>query len=268
MHGWVKIHRDIMEHWLWGDKPFSKGQAWVDIILLCNHEERKVNLGNEVILVEKGQFITSQQQLMDRWGWSKSKVINFLKTCEKDSMLCVCSDKKKTTLKVLNYSIWQESETSKEPQEDHGETTERPRKDTNKNVKKDKNVKNGKKKDIFFSEDSLEFKLSLSLRQYILKNNEKARVPEIEGLQTWCSEFDKILRIDKRELEDLKKVLVYSQTDSFWQSNVLSPSKLREKFDTLLMQSNNKQKPKTSEATRGRASEIVIAPENWGKGGK
>jgi hypothetical protein len=34
--GFVSIHREIMDHWIWQDKPVSKGQAWVDLILLAN----------------------------------------------------------------------------------------------------------------------------------------------------------------------------------------------------------------------------------------
>jgi hypothetical protein len=41
-------------------------------------------MGNEVLNVQRGSFITSELKLMDRWGWSKSKVRAFLKLLEKE----------------------------------------------------------------------------------------------------------------------------------------------------------------------------------------
>ena len=68
MQGWVSIHRSLQSHWLWVDKPFSKGQAWIDILLLANHQDNKFLLGNELVEVKQGNFITSEVKLMDRWG--------------------------------------------------------------------------------------------------------------------------------------------------------------------------------------------------------
>ena len=37
--GWVVIYRSIMDNPLWEDKPFSRGQAWIDMILLSSHKD-------------------------------------------------------------------------------------------------------------------------------------------------------------------------------------------------------------------------------------
>ena len=68
MSGWIKIHRDILYHEIWSDKPFSKGQAWIDLILLANHSDNKCMVGNKVEEIKRGSFITSELKLMDRWG--------------------------------------------------------------------------------------------------------------------------------------------------------------------------------------------------------
>lgn len=139
--GWVKLHRQIQNHWLWHEKPFDKRSAWIDMILLANHSDNKFVLGNELVSVNKGSFITSELKLMERWGWSKSKVRAFLKILEKDSMIIKKTDKKKTTIIIENYSEYQETQTTKELQKDHKETTKEPQKDTNKN---EKNLENEK----------------------------------------------------------------------------------------------------------------------------
>lgn len=144
MQGWVSIHRSLQSHWLWADKPFSRGQAWIDILLLANHQDNKFLLGNELVEVEQGSFITSEVKLMERWGWSKSKVRSFLKLLESDEMLIKKSDTKKTTLTVVNYKHYQDKETTKEPPKNHQETAKEPPKDTNNNVN---NVNNENKKE-------------------------------------------------------------------------------------------------------------------------
>ena len=41
--GWVCTHRKICEHWLWKDEnPFDKRSAWIDLIMMANHEDKKI----------------------------------------------------------------------------------------------------------------------------------------------------------------------------------------------------------------------------------
>ena len=140
MDGWVKLHRSITENWVWNDKPFSKGQAWIDLIIMANHKDNKFPLGDKVVTVERGSLITSEVKLMERWGWSKSKVRLFLNQLQNDGMIVKKTDHKKTTINIVNYGIYQEIETTEKPVKDHKKTTDRPLKDTNKNVKNEKNI--------------------------------------------------------------------------------------------------------------------------------
>lgn len=137
MKGWISLHRRIRDHWIWQEKPFDKRSAWIDLLMMANHQENKFLLGSELIEIQRGSFVTSELKLMERWGWSKTKVRNFLKLLEEDGMLIKKTDKKKTTLTICNYNDYQNSEnhkeTTREPQKDHVETTERPQEDTNNN---------------------------------------------------------------------------------------------------------------------------------------
>lgn len=141
MSGWIKLHRNIKSHWIYNEKPFSKYHAWMDILLSANHKDNKFLLGNELVEVERGSFITSELKLMDKWGWSKTKVRNFLELLESDKMIVKVADRKKTTLTIVNYEVWQGEETTEKPQENHEETIKEPIKDTNKNEKNEKNDK-------------------------------------------------------------------------------------------------------------------------------
>ncbi|EKI4465743.1 DnaD domain protein [Staphylococcus pseudintermedius] len=108
MAGWISLHRSIEEHWTFKEKrKFSKFEAWIDILLMVNHKDKKIALGNELIVVKRGQKITSIRQLCERWHWSNNKVKNFLKMLEDDGMLNVKSDAKKTLLTVVKYDVYQ-----------------------------------------------------------------------------------------------------------------------------------------------------------------
>ena len=53
-NGWIPIHRQLQEHWLWEDKPFSKGQAWIDLLMLANYKDTKVPYKGEIISCKTG----------------------------------------------------------------------------------------------------------------------------------------------------------------------------------------------------------------------
>ena len=137
--GWISIHRQLQSHWLWEDKPFSRGQAWIDLLLLANHADKTIMLGNELIEVQAGSFITSELKLMERWGWSKTKVRSFLELLQKDKMIVKKTDRKKTTIIIENYGVFQDSETTEKPQKNRKKTTEKPQKNTNNNDNNDNN---------------------------------------------------------------------------------------------------------------------------------
>ena len=116
MSGWIKLYRSIQSHWLWeSEKPFDKRSAWIDILLLVNHDDNKVFFDNEIVYVKRGEHITSEPKLAERWGWSRTKVRNFLNLLEKDDMIKNKKEgRKRTRLIVLNYNDYQGLENNEE----------------------------------------------------------------------------------------------------------------------------------------------------------
>ena len=142
--GWIALHRKIQDHWLWEDKPFSKQAAWVDMLLLANHDDNKFLFGNELIEVKCGSFITSIEKLKHRWGWSNTKVINFLKLLESDEMVTKKSDTKKTVITIVKYSDYSTYEKTKTMPKRCENDTETMREHTNNNDNNDNNDNNYK----------------------------------------------------------------------------------------------------------------------------
>lgn len=90
---------------------------------------------------------------------------------------------------------------------------------------------NHRKKKLFV-EDSIEFRLSEKFLGLIQKNKPNVKKP---NLQSWARCFDLILRVDGRSVEDVERLMAAVQNDEFWMANVMSPNKLREKWDQLEM---------------------------------
>lgn len=73
--GWVPISRQLQDHWLWNDKPFSKGQAWIDLIMLANHEEVKKPYKNQITTFERGTVSLSYQSYLTVGGGADTKCV-------------------------------------------------------------------------------------------------------------------------------------------------------------------------------------------------
>ena len=85
--GWIKLDRQITDHWLWKDQPFSYGQAWVDLLLNANHKPAKVLIKNKLVELNRGDQARSEVTLSKEWGWSRGKVRRFLELLKNDQMI-------------------------------------------------------------------------------------------------------------------------------------------------------------------------------------
>ena len=138
MQGWVKIHRDLLDNELWSDKPFTKGQAWVDLLLLANHRDKNALLGNCTELVERGSLITSELKLMERWGWGRKKVKLFLNFLESQKMIERNANNKRTAITIVNYGFYQDCDLEKEQQKNIKGTAKEQRRDSTGTAKEHK----------------------------------------------------------------------------------------------------------------------------------
>lgn len=84
-----------------------------------------------------------------------------------------------------------------------------------------------------FDHESNPYKLAVYLSSMIHNNNPAAKQQSESDLQRWARDFDLMIRRDKRTAHDIYDVMAWSQQDTFWKSNILSASKLREKYDQL-----------------------------------
>jgi hypothetical protein len=158
--GYIKLHRKIINDGLYQQKPFSKIHAWIDLIIMANHKTNNVYFHQRIECCGRGQLITSQVKLAEKWGWSRCKVQTYLKSLQKvGKILSNSLSKRFIKITICNYEIYQENE-NKNKQENRLETIqekgkrkarERQEIGTNKN---DKNIYKNKFLDcIFLTED-------------------------------------------------------------------------------------------------------------------
>ena len=121
----------------------------------------------------------------------------------------------------------------------HEQTTSKPRAYTNNN---DNNVNNVNKENIplkkepkIFTSEDKEYLLAEYLSKQIAKRLNKP-LKEEKDLQRWAADFNKMVRLDNYDLEEIKEVLMFSQKNDFWQTNILSAAKFRKQYLTLLAQ--------------------------------
>lgn len=198
MQGWIKLYRSIREHWTWEEKPFSKGQAWIDLIMSASHEDKRFPLGNELVDIERGSFITSIRKLCDRWGWSNTKVRAFLDMLQTDKMIIYKSDTKKTLITIENYSKFQDKEIDETTEKHHENDASQSRKHTIKNYKNYKN----EKKSIIMSPDQSKFIDILKQIKYYPLDIEKD-IEMFERLTSRYPTVDPIAAIDDYALYKL-----------------------------------------------------------------
>lgn len=98
-----------------------------------------------------------------------------------------------------------------------------------------------------YPEDSTEFRVALFMLKHIRKNKPDYKEP---NLQAWAKDADLLLRKDKRDLGEVKKLIAWAQSDEFEMANVLSISKLRKRYDNLTMKMNRELKKTKDEDNR------------------
>lgn len=108
-NGWIKLNRSIFDNFLWkSPKPFDYRSAWVDLILLANHEDGQlVTNRGEVIKIPRGSHFTSTRSLAERWHWNRATVNRYLKTLSDADMVTLNVTHSGTLLSLVKYDAFQ-----------------------------------------------------------------------------------------------------------------------------------------------------------------
>ena len=122
----IKIDRELLQSDFWLREPFTYGQAWVDLIGLANWADKDKFFRHQHQKVKRGQLVTSQQFLAERWKWSRNKVRTYLRNLERAGMVTTESTTNYTTVTIEKYALYQDKAPTKGQQNNQLKANARP----------------------------------------------------------------------------------------------------------------------------------------------
>ena len=127
--GWIKLWRKFADDPLWVSEPFTKGQAWVDLLLMAQGTENTIFKNGKFMEFQPGTVYKSILELSKRWKWSRNKVSRFLKSLENETMVETKSDTTNgTTITIENWEVYQgrgqQTKQRRERKSDNSRTTD------------------------------------------------------------------------------------------------------------------------------------------------
>ena len=74
---------------------------------MVNHEDREVEFNGRMVMVKRGERLTSIEKLAARWGWNRKRVMRFLGLLEEAEMVTTKRTPNGTTIKVRKFNTYQ-----------------------------------------------------------------------------------------------------------------------------------------------------------------
>lgn len=253
--GWVRLHRKIQESSLWQEKPFSKGQAWADMILLARYSDGSMWVRGIEVKLKRGQLGWSQVALAEKWGWSRGKVRRFYSFLEKPKsdpkivQHTVQHGRRLTSITtIVNYDLYNPRDTTDGTP--NGQQTDRQRTGNGTGTKKGNKGKKEKKGTGKYIEPQKDPDLTANVVEYLnqtLGTNYKATTRKTKDLVSART-------TEGHTLSDFKTVIdkkADEWKDDFENAKYLRPETLfGTKFEGYLNQLGGKKGAKDKEVER------------------
>lgn len=111
--GFCLFYRSLFDHWLWtSSEPFCRRAAWVDLVLMANHEDKEIMINGNPVTIKRGQLFTSEVKLASRWHWSRDKAHRYLHRLATTQMIQLTAQRHGTLLTLVNYGFYQDGRTT------------------------------------------------------------------------------------------------------------------------------------------------------------
>lgn len=109
-NSWIRLHRKLMDDPLYFAEPFSKMQAWIDLLLLANFADRVTFIRGNRVTIKRGQVAYSREWFSGRWRWSRGRVERFLSMLENDRKIVQRKSHIISVVTIVNYDFYQKTE--------------------------------------------------------------------------------------------------------------------------------------------------------------
>lgn len=123
--GWIKLYRQIQYNVFWPhNRPYTKLEAWLYLLLRANHADNRDFFDIGPVEIKRGQFITSEVKLAEKWKWDRGTVRRFLKILQNDEQMIIkTATSKYTVITIVNYEKYQSDTTGNTTGNATAETT-------------------------------------------------------------------------------------------------------------------------------------------------
>jgi len=211
--GWIKLHRRLSESKLWLCDPFTRGQAWIDLLILANHKSGYVRKRGVRVELKRGDVGWSQVALAARWGWSRGKLRRFLDELESDQQIVQQKNNVTSCISIVNYDKYQSDSTADGQQTVQQTDSKQYRNKNDKNEKKESDSAHAREETYQPAERALAKVIANGSIQQVAKNaNElfslietKAR-EDPEWWQTKIKDYCEIDQLTKQQRQDSIKL--------------------------------------------------------------
>ena len=123
MSGWITLHRQIKDHWVYDNPDYFR--AWVTLLMEVNYDKHKTLIKGKLLSCDRGESLLSQSNWACKFGknWNRQRVIRFFKLLESDEMIRTKNEHVTTRLIVNNYTKYQGINKDNRTGDDTGDDT-------------------------------------------------------------------------------------------------------------------------------------------------
>lgn len=228
-------------------------RLFMHFILVANHKDSKWR----GIDIKRGQRLTSLNSLESETGLTKSQIRTAIKKLISTQEIAQKSHAQHTVFTIVNYDSYQGDDTAFDTPMKHESHADDTRMTSNKNVK---NVKNENKHSVSAEPKPSKYKFNEDQMKFAeaVYGKVKEVIPQMKqpNLESWANTARLMAEVDNFVLLDVWNVFCWANSDNFWRTNILSVSKLREKYPELKAKSQGA--PSKQEAPRPSRQEFKI----------
>lgn len=125
--GFLKLYRQFFQSELWKEgRAFSNAEAFLDLLQLAAHAHTKLIVRGQWRELTPGQLCASQRYLSRRWGWSTTKVRQYIALLEADGIVQPQKNRESTIITICRYRESGDEAVIFSPEKNHRETSEKP----------------------------------------------------------------------------------------------------------------------------------------------
>ena len=124
MNGYIQLHRKLLDSAVFQNEKLLK--LFIHCLLKASYKERETLIGDSIVQLEQGQFVTGRKALARDLNLSEQQVRTLISKLEKLKILHTKSTNKYSVVTVMNWEVYQNptsSSTNNQPATNQQSTT-------------------------------------------------------------------------------------------------------------------------------------------------